>query len=589
MRSVPASHVGTGAAGEASSATAAAVEDAGGRRSSGGGEGVDGKFRLALEHVHRVGLSLHSSSSSAPKSPGVAASPESPVDPEGAGKFLLKGGCPFKTFYRQKGAAGGGSGPRVPFVDAMESFSLGAIMAEAMAAAEEDEEKKKEEDEEARKKAAGSEMLKALAFDFGGDGGEKEAVIEAPTVAAEADAKTGGGDEDEVAPAEDDLEEDDDEEEEPATLSAALKDGTAESHAAAESVRFVADFVKGKIDRDLFARLTVALLRAYTALESELDRHGPSVFPALHHPRELARREALEDDVEFFYGDNWATLEECKLTPATKDYCDRIRFVAETEPLLLLSHAYTRYLGDLSGGRVLMRVARRALNLGGSDDGLRFYKFDNVSNPKSFKDAYRRELDGLDLDVEAVERLVAEANVAFVLNMRLFEELDVAGGVEGVSVRELKDATKYYDEVVEEQAERKRSGSGLRRKSSGLFSHGEGGDASKCPFAGMAAAAGTAEPAAAEDSSDEGETATETPSTAAAVVGKSLMTGTGVGGAGPPRQQAAAVAVAATKEGRCPWPFVFFHDPAAGLRDWQTWAAMGLIICWVWSWVKPAP
>mmetsp|Transcript_9295 Transcript_9295/g.16825 ORF Transcript_9295/g.16825 Transcript_9295/m.16825 type:complete len:114 (+) Transcript_9295:243-584(+) len=37
------------------------------------------------------------------------------------------------------------------------------------------------------------------------------------------------------------------------------------------------------------------------------------------------------------------------------------------------------------------------------------------------------------------------------------------------------------------------------------------------------------------------------------------------------------------KGGRCPWPFVFFHDPATGMRDWQTWVAIGLVSSWCWS------
>lgn len=544
MMSVPASHVGGGDGGGEANAAA----DGGG----GGGGGVDGQFRLALEHVHRVGLSLHSSSATpkssyddAPASPGDNA--DSPED-----KFLLKGGCPFKTFY--KGADG--SGPRVPFVDAMEKFSLGAIMAAAMA----EEEARKKDLDDKKKEEAGAEMLKALAFDLGGPPSEEEQAT--ADVSAEAETLTDNK-RDEIG--------DEGVEGEATSLSAALKIGTAESHSAAESVHFVANFVKGRIDRDLFARLTVALLRAYTALEEELEVHGPAEFPALHHPCELARREALEDDVEFFFGDDWESLKECQPTPATRDYVDRIRYVARTEPLLLLSHAYTRYLGDLSGGRVLMRVARRALNLGGSDDGLRFYKFDNVKSAKEFKDAYRRELDELEMDAERVERLVAEANVAFVLNMRLFEELDMASGVKGASVRDISDATKYYDDVVAEQARRKKSG----RRTSKMFSHGEGGDAAKCPFAGLAGAAGTGTKTSASDGADKSE-----PS---AVVGKSLMTGTS---GGCPRHENQTTDEK-KKEGRCPWPFVFFHDPAAGMRDWQTWAVMGLLICWMWSMLKP--
>jgi heme oxygenase len=71
---------------------------------------------------------------------------------------------------------------------------------------------------------------------------------------------------------------------------------------------------------------------------------------------------------------------------ATSDYIQRLEFIAQKEPLLLLSHAYTRYLGDLSGGKILARVAKRALNLQKDDSGLRFYQFDEIPSAKLFKD-----------------------------------------------------------------------------------------------------------------------------------------------------------------------------------------------------------
>lgn len=29
---------------------------------------------------------------------------------------------------------------------------------------------------------------------------------------------------------------------------------------------------------------------------------------------------------------------------------------------------------------------------------------------------------------------------------------------------------------------------------------------------------------------------------------------------------------------KCPWPFVMFHDPIVGLRDWPTWASLSLLL-----------
>ena len=88
------------------------------------------------------------------------------------------------------------------------------------------------------------------------------------------------------------------------------------------------------------------------------------------------------------------------------------------EPLLLVSHTYTQYLNDMSRGKVLARIARRALHLGSrGHGGLRFYCFKAIRSAKLFKDRYRAALDALVLAPPQVGRLVAEANVAFALNM----------------------------------------------------------------------------------------------------------------------------------------------------------------------------
>ena len=80
------------------------------------------------------------------------------------------------------------------------------------------------------------------------------------------------------------------------------------------------------------------------------------------------------------------------------------------DPLLLLSHAYIRCLRDLSGGKVLSRIARRTLDLGKGRGSLQVYHFEHVRSTKLFKNE-----DELVPDADRVGRLVAEANVAFAL------------------------------------------------------------------------------------------------------------------------------------------------------------------------------
>jgi len=118
-----------------------------------------------------------------------------------------------------------------------------------------------------------------------------------------------------------------------------------------------------------------------------------------------------------------------EMSAATRQYVDRLR--ALTDPHLVLSHAYTRYLGDLSGGQILARAVSKAFDVQGPD-GVAFYRFDQVgSSPtelKAFKRKYRATLDGLRISRAQADKMVQEANLAFLLNISIFQERDVAAG-----------------------------------------------------------------------------------------------------------------------------------------------------------------
>ena len=145
---------------------------------------------------------------------------------------------------------------------------------------------------------------------------------------------------------------------------------------------------------------------------------GPLYFP------ELSRKANLEEDLEFYYGQNWRDL--VQPSDAAKQYVARIRWVANTNPALLVAHAYVRYLGDLSGGQGLKRVVRSALDLSG-DRGTRFYEFDALPTSEAkreFKETYRNVLASLKVDDRLAEQIVEEANFAFQLNCNVMHALE---------------------------------------------------------------------------------------------------------------------------------------------------------------------
>lgn len=171
---------------------------------------------------------------------------------------------------------------------------------------------------------------------------------------------------------------------------------------------------------------TVALYYTYTAIEEEIERNKDHPhFAPLYFPAELHRHEALARDVEYFCGPNWQSQVSC--SQAAQRYVDRIHKVGQEDPVLLVAHAYTRYMGDLSGGQVLKKVAQRALKLPPTGEGVQFYHFDAIHSAKAFKQLYRSRMNDLDLDAETKKKLVDEAIRAFQLNIEVLDTRPVLG------------------------------------------------------------------------------------------------------------------------------------------------------------------
>ena len=198
-----------------------------------------------------------------------------------------------------------------------------------------------------------------------------------------------------------------------------LKQGTKQSHSAAENTKFVSSFLRGVVSEENYRQLIGNFYFVYHEIEKEIRRlkDNPLVAP-LNIP-ELYRVDALAKDCEYFYGYNWK--DTIYPTQACKQYVARIGEVAHEDPELLIGHHYTRYLGDLSGGQILKNIAEKSLNL--QDRGLEFYNFPEIDNKKDFKNNYRATLNKLPVTQSQVSAIVTEANYAFRLNMFMFDEL----------------------------------------------------------------------------------------------------------------------------------------------------------------------
>ena len=131
-------------------------------------------------------------------------------------------------------------------------------------------------------------------------------------------------------------------------LAQRLREGTKQSHTASENTAFMKCFLKGIMERKPFAELTADLYFVYSTLEAEIYRHREHpVVGKIYFP-ELERKQKLEEDLAFYFGENWQ--EKISASPAGKVYVDRVKEISKTQPERLIAHAYVRYMGDLSGG-----------------------------------------------------------------------------------------------------------------------------------------------------------------------------------------------------------------------------------------------
>jgi heme oxygenase len=142
----------------------------------------------------------------------------------------------------------------------------------------------------------------------------------------------------------------------------------------------------------------------------------------------LRRLEALEKDMEYFYGNDWKSCLETQSyhpTKATQQYMKRIQELSgdSDQAYLLIAHQYTRYLGDLFGGQMMGNMATRSMKLP-DGKGVAFYKFDSISNTNEFITNWYTLLNSLELTEKQKSDIVDEANLVFDLNIGILNELD---------------------------------------------------------------------------------------------------------------------------------------------------------------------
>lgn len=202
-------------------------------------------------------------------------------------------------------------------------------------------------------------------------------------------------------------------------LSQALRAATQDVHDLAHHSTYMTALLDGGLTIEGYTRLAEQYYFIYRTLEEATRAMRGDPVGGRFVLDELTRLPALSADLAYLRGSDWkVTIDP---SPATTRYCQRMRAVAFDSPAGLVAHHYTRYLGDLAGGQVVRALLKKAYGV--VEDGALFYRFDRIDNPHAFRKRYRKLLDTAPWSRWQRRFVIAEAVLAFELNIEVLAEL----------------------------------------------------------------------------------------------------------------------------------------------------------------------
>jgi heme oxygenase len=219
----------------------------------------------------------------------------------------------------------------------------------------------------------------------------------------------------------------------PPPLNRLIFAGSSVIHREAERRPFQVKFLKAELPRDAYTEYLAQLSFVYSALEDvDWALKDDDVVGRMFSP-ELHRHESIDADMTFFAGEGWRSKVEP--SPATQRYVERLRWAQEECPPAFVSHQWLRYLGNVLGQHVLHRIMRKAYGLT-SDEGMRFYVYDKIADPKAYLGEYHARMNSMPLDDATKRIVVEEGNKAFQLQIELSDELGARFGIGEIDAEE---------------------------------------------------------------------------------------------------------------------------------------------------------
>ncbi|MGL4739449.1 MAG: heme oxygenase (biliverdin-producing) [Sarcina sp.] len=190
-------------------------------------------------------------------------------------------------------------------------------------------------------------------------------------------------------------------------------------HTVAETTGFNARLVAGNATRESYAEFLFNTKAAYDAIERNLDKYSDVEGIKPFVTKDLYRAELMEKDLRVLLGDKY---DEMSLLPSAKAYVARIDEIAEKNPMLIVAHAYTRFLADLFGGRTIYQIVKDSYKI--EDAALNYFSFPEISNPQARAMEYIGNLSNMNLSEEVQELFLNEIANAYLYNIGISTELE---------------------------------------------------------------------------------------------------------------------------------------------------------------------
>lgn len=201
-------------------------------------------------------------------------------------------------------------------------------------------------------------------------------------------------------------------------VSRVLREGTRKLHDEVAYSPFAKKLGEAQVTESEYIMYLADLYRIYSTLESYLESCAYLDYISPLCIKGLYRSEALKKDMEYFNAPYSAAGD------ASYEYQRRLWQIAQQAPHKLIAHVYTRFMGDLFGGR-LIEAKFESTWPGGTN----FYKYEelceeyNLTNASRFVTIFRKILDSLSLGETELREVCEEVDWAFKQHKVIFEEL----------------------------------------------------------------------------------------------------------------------------------------------------------------------